>query len=57
MILRSPLEESAEELVEELRLQLVEALPDRRFPAIAYDPVLACHLGPEAIGLIVFEGV
>jgi DegV family protein with EDD domain len=57
VILRSPLEDSAEELVEELNLQLLEALPDQHFPAIAYDPVLACHLGPEAFGLVVFEGV
>jgi DegV family protein with EDD domain len=57
VILRSPLEDSAEELVEELSLQLLEALPQQHFPAIAYDPVLACHLGPEAFGLVVFEGV
>jgi DegV family protein with EDD domain len=57
VILRSPLEDSAEELVEDLSLQLLEALPDQQFPAIAYDPVLACHLGPEAFGLVVFEGI
>jgi DegV family protein with EDD domain len=57
VILRSPLEDSAEELVEELSLQLLETLPHQHFPAIAYDPVLACHLGPEAFGLVVFEGV
>jgi DegV family protein with EDD domain len=57
VILHSPLEDSAEELIEELSLQLLEALPHEHFPAIAYDPVLACHLGPEAFGLVVFEGV
>jgi DegV family protein with EDD domain len=55
-ILRSPLEDSADELVDELILQLSDALPDWHFPVIEYDPVLACHLGPEAFGLIVYEG-
>jgi DegV family protein with EDD domain len=55
VILRSPLESSNGELVEELREQLHLALPDWQFPVIEYDPVLACHLGPEALGVVVYE--
>jgi fatty acid-binding protein DegV len=40
-----------------LRAQLSLALPNRQFPVIDYDPVLACHLGPEALGAIVYEGL
>jgi DegV family protein with EDD domain len=55
VILRSPLESSNGELVEALQEQLSLALPDRQFPVIEYDPVLACHLGPEALGVVVYE--
>lgn len=55
VILRSPLESSNGALVSELREQLGLALPEWEFPAIEYDPVLACHLGPEALGVIVYE--
>jgi DegV family protein with EDD domain len=56
IILRSPLENEIDDLVSELREHLSLALPGRRFPVIEYDPVLACHLGPEALGVIVYEG-
>lgn len=39
-----------------LRSQLELAMPGREFPIIAYDPILAARLGPDALGLIVFEG-
>jgi DegV family protein with EDD domain len=55
VILRSPLDGNNGELVDELREQLSLALPDRQFPVIEYDPILACHLGPEALGVVVYE--
>lgn len=36
------------------RLDLV--LPGRQFPVITYDPVLASHLGPDAVGMVIYEG-
>jgi fatty acid-binding protein DegV len=32
------------------------ALPDQDVPIIEYDPILACHLGPQALGVVVYEG-
>jgi DegV family protein with EDD domain len=55
VILRSPLENGMEESVAELRRLLGAVLPRRHFPVIEYDAVLACHLGPQALGVIVYE--
>jgi DegV family protein with EDD domain len=55
VILRSPLEDSMDEMVDDLRRLLAEVLPRRSFPVIEYDPVLACHVGPQALGVIVYE--
>jgi fatty acid-binding protein DegV len=55
VILRSPLEDSMDESIAELRRLLGNVLPRRHFPVIQYDPVLACHLGPQALGVIVYE--
>jgi DegV family protein with EDD domain len=57
VILKSPVENELSGLVDELREYLSLALPGRRFPVIEYDPVLACHLGPEALGVVVYEGL
>ncbi len=57
VILTSPLDNEINEHVDELREHLSSALPDQDFPIIGYDPVLACHLGPEALGVIVYEGL
>jgi DegV family protein with EDD domain len=56
VIMRSPLGNSTDELREELNDRLGPILPDLRFPVVEYDPVLACHLGPEALGVTVYEG-
>lgn len=56
VIMRSPLGNSTEELREELDDRLGATLPNLQFPVIEYDPVLACHLGPEALGVTVYEG-
>jgi fatty acid kinase fatty acid binding subunit len=55
VILSSPLDGNTKELIGQLREQLSLALPKRQFPVIEYDPVLACHLGPEALGVVVYE--
>jgi DegV family protein with EDD domain len=57
VIVKSPLENEINDLVDELRTLLSQALPGEQFPVIEYDPVLGCHLGPEALGVVVFEGL
>jgi DegV family protein with EDD domain len=37
------------------RLELV--LPEMEFPIISYGPVLATHVGPNTMGIIVYEGM
>jgi DegV family protein with EDD domain len=56
VILKSPLDDRVDALTDRLREQLSLALPNRDFVAIDYDPILACHLGPEALGVVVYEG-
>lgn len=56
VILKSPIESEIGALVGDLRAHLDAALPGRQFEAIEYDPILACHLGPEALGVVVYEG-
>jgi len=56
VILHSPVDNEINELVSELRNQLGIALPGKKFESVKYDPVLACHLGPEALGVVVYEG-
>lgn len=56
VILRSPLEWDTEAMIAELRGLLSAVLPRRQFPVIEYDPVLACCVGPQALGVIVYEG-
>ena len=45
-------ETEAAQLLE--RLELI--YPHRHFPVIGYPPSLAVHLGPKALGVIVYEG-
>jgi DegV family protein with EDD domain len=56
VLMCSPLGNDTEALRHELVEKMGEAMPDLTFTAIEYDPVLACHLGPEALGVAVFEG-
>jgi len=53
VIMQSPLGNGTDLLVEHLNL----ILPGRTFPVIQYDAVLACHLGPDAMGVTVYEGL
>jgi DegV family protein with EDD domain len=57
VVLKSPLEGGDGAKLAELRELLSMALPDQPFETIEYDPVLACHLGPDAIGIVVYEGI
>ena len=57
MILKSPVESQIDDLIPALREQLSLSLPKQSFPSIHYAPILACHLGPEALGIIVYEGI
>jgi len=57
MILKSPLDNELNTLIPELKGQLTQALPRQRFDTMDYDPILATHLGPEALGIIVYEGM
>ena len=40
-----------------LRSRLEQIVPDREFPIITYDPILASHIGPEGLGMVIYEGV
>jgi DegV family protein with EDD domain len=57
VILQSPLENHDSFQVAELRDLLNVALPRQPFETVDYDPILACHLGPEALGVVVYEGM
>ncbi len=39
-----------------LRNRLEQVLLNRDFPAIIYDPILATHLGPNGIGMVIYQG-
>jgi DegV family protein with EDD domain len=57
IILHSPLGTDIDEMIDDLQQLLSEVLPDQEFPVVEYGPLLACHLGPEALGVIVYEGM
>lgn len=54
-ILQSPLAQEKNPLIKGLREQLRALFPGCTIPVMAYDPILACHLGPEALGVMVYE--
>jgi hypothetical protein len=45
--------EEIQSLLERLHL----LFPDREIPVVLYDPVLAYHIGPNNIGVIIYEGL
>ncbi|MEJ5199789.1 MAG: DegV family protein [Anaerolineae bacterium] len=51
-LIQHDMEDEAAQLLERLEL----AYPDREFPVIGYGPSLAVHIGPKALGVIVYEG-
>lgn len=48
--------EQTREESQKLKEELEELLPGRNVPIITYDPILASHIGPDGVGLIVYEG-
>lgn len=40
-----------------LKTRLEQIMLDRDFPIITYDPILASHIGPEGVGMVIYEGV
>jgi DegV family protein with EDD domain len=57
VILKSPVESEINDLVGKLQEHLSLALPGQEFLVVDYDPILACHLGPQALGVVVYEGL
>lgn len=51
-VLQHEFESEAAQLLERLEL----AFPEREFPVIGYSPSLAVHIGPKALGVLVYEG-
>jgi DegV family protein with EDD domain len=41
----------------DLKDRLEQVAPGVEIPIIVYDPVIASHIGPEGLGLVVYEGV
>ncbi len=52
-ILQSAPQEDAQALIERLEM----FFPEMAFPVLTYGPVLAAHIGPKTMGVIVYEGV
>ena len=52
-ILQSGSDGETEELIERLK----QVFTNREFPVLSYGPVLACHIGPGTMGIIVYEGI
>jgi DegV family protein with EDD domain len=50
------LEHGFEAEAAQLKERLDVAFPHRTFPVIGYPPSLAVHIGPKAMGVIVYEG-
>ena len=40
-----------------LKTRLEQIMPNRDFPIITYDPIMASHIGPEGVGMVIYEGV
>jgi DegV family protein with EDD domain len=57
VVLQSPLDNGMNDAIGELQRMLGEILPNQEFPVVDYDPLIACHLGPEALGVVVYEGM
>ncbi len=55
VIFQNAIEPSDESVI--LKNRLEQLIPNSDLSIITYDPVLASHIGPEGIGLVVYEGV
>jgi DegV family protein with EDD domain len=56
VILKSQVDSEIYGLIDELREEMHQAFPGLEFPSLEYDAILAAHLGPEALGIMVYEG-
>ncbi|MEA3344737.1 MAG: DegV family protein [Chloroflexota bacterium] len=45
------------EEMESLLTELHSLFPGKEFPVFLYDPVLAYHIGPNSLGVIIYEGL
>ncbi|MCU0521175.1 MAG: DegV family EDD domain-containing protein, partial [Anaerolineae bacterium] len=50
-------QEAPDEEALDLKDRLLQIAPGLDVPYIVYDPIIASHIGPEGLGLIVYEGV
>jgi DegV family protein with EDD domain len=48
--------ENADEETESLKSRLDSVVASSEFPTIVYDPIIASHIGPEGVGLVIYEG-
>jgi fatty acid-binding protein DegV len=39
-----------------LKGRLEQVWPNHDFPTIAYDPILSSHIGPDGLGMVIYEG-
>jgi len=39
-----------------LKMRLEQVLPNRDIPMVAYDPILASHIGADGLGMVIYEG-
>lgn len=39
-----------------LKTRLEQVLPNRDIPMVAYDPILASHIGADGLGMVIYEG-
>ena len=55
LIYQSRAEPTDETLTLSSRLEQIVHTDD--FPIVAYDPILASHIGPECLGMVIYEGL
>jgi fatty acid-binding protein DegV len=57
VILQSGTQDAPTEDTQLLIEQLELACPGLNFPVMRYGPALACQLGPDSVGIFVYEGL
>ena len=56
--LPAALNADADHLAHPLLIERLEMIfPEIKPPILVYSPVLACHIGPNGLGVIVYEGL
>jgi DegV family protein with EDD domain len=49
--------ETTQEESVHLRSRLQQVVPNLEMPILVYDPIIASHVGPDAVGMVVYEGL